>query len=216
MSESTALLEQIGILPVIRLEDAEKAVPLGKALLAGGIQGAEITFRTPCAAKAIENLTRELPELYVCAGTVLNVAQAKVATACGAKAIISPGTNRSVVDWCINQQYPVYPGCATPTEVEAAMSLGLSAVKLFPAKVVGGVAMLKALYGPYSSMKFMPTGGITVENVREYLSQPNVLAVGGTWLCPESAIANEDWSAIEALCRAASQLVHRIRESDRL
>lgn len=205
------LLKQAGVIPVIKLDDAEKAVPLAKALLAGGIPAAEVTFRTPAAAKAIENITANQPDMFVCAGTVLSVEQAKLATACGAKAIISPGTNREVVEWCAGHSVPVYPGCATPTEVEAAMALGLTTVKLFPAEVVGGVRMLQALYGPYRGIKFMPTGGVSPTNLAEYLSQPNVIACGGSWLCPEKVIAAGNWQKIEDLARACADMVGQIR-----
>ena len=151
------ILRQTGVIPVIKLDDELQAVPLGHALLEGGIAAAEITFRTPAAAKSIEKLSAALPEMLVCAGTVLSVEQAKLSVQCGAKAVISPGTNREVVEWCLENKVPVYPGCATPTEVESAMNLGLTTVKLFPAEVAGGVKMPKALYGPYRGVKFMPS-----------------------------------------------------------
>lgn len=211
MSKADTILEETGIIPVIKLEDAEKAVPLAKALLAGGIPAAEVTFRTAAAPKAIEGMARELPGLFVCAGTVLSVEQAKLAVDCGAKAVISPGTSREVVEWCLGHSIPVYPGCATPTEVEAALRLGLSTLKLFPAEVVGGVNMLKALRGPYGAVRFMPTGGISPENVMDYLRQPNVVACGGSWLCPERAVAEGDWKRIELLAAGAAALVRRAR-----
>lgn len=211
MSKADTILEETGIIPVIKLEDAEKAVPLARALLAGGIPAAEVTFRTAAAPKAIEAMARELPRLFVCAGTVLSVEQAKLAVDCGAKAVISPGTNREVVEWCLGHSIPVYPGCATPTEVEAALRLGLSTLKLFPAEVVGGVNMLKALRGPYGAVRFMPTGGISPENVMDYLRQPNVVACGGSWLCPERAVAEGDWKRIEQLAAGAAALVRRAR-----
>ena len=211
MSKADTILEETGIIPVIKLEDAEQAVPLARALLAGGIPAAEVTFRTAAAPKAIEAMARELPRLFVCAGTVLSVEQAKLAVDCGAKAVISPGTNREVVEWCLGHSIPVYPGCATPTEVEAALRLGLSTLKLFPAEVVGGVNMLKALRGPYGAVRFMPTGGISPENVMDYLRQPNVVACGGSWLCPERAVAEGDWKRIEQLAAGAAALVHRAR-----
>ena len=152
-----------------------------------------------------------LPEMFVCAGTVLSVEQAKLAVDCGAKAVISPGTNREVVEWCLKNQVPVYPGCATPTEVEAALGLGLTTVKLFPAEVVGGVKMLKALYGPYRGVKFMPTGGISPSNVKDYLSQPNVIACGGSWLCPAGDINEGNWAAITQRAKECMALVQEVR-----
>lgn len=211
MESINQILKNAGVIPVIKLEDEQKAVPLGEALLAGGISAAEVTFRTPAAAKSIEKIATALPEMFVCAGTVLTVEQAQLAAACGAKAIISPGTNRAVVEWCLEHKVPVYPGCATPTEVEAALGLGLTTVKLFPAEVVGGVKMLKALYGPYAGVKFMPTGGISPDNLKDYLLQPNVIACGGSWLCPEKAIAESNWQQITALSQACASLVAKIR-----
>ena len=170
-----------------------------------------MTFRTPAAAKSIENIAKALPEMFVCAGTVLSVEQAKLAVDCGAKAVISPGTNRDVVEWCVKNNVPVYPGCATPSEVEAAMGMGLTTVKLFPAEVVGGVKMLQALYGPYRGVKFMPTGGISPSNVKEYLSQPNVIACGGSWLCPAGDINEGNWAAITQRARECMALVQEVR-----
>ncbi len=211
MEQTDSLLYETGIIPVIKLEQALQAVPLGKALAAGGIRAAEITFRSEAAPKAIESMAAALPELFVCAGTVLSVEQAKQAVACGAKAIISPGTNPQVVAWCLENGVPVYPGCATPTEIEAALSLGLHTLKLFPAEVVGGVGLLKALSGPYRQVKFMPTGGIGTHNVMEYLLQPNVVACGGSWLCPEGLLQQEKWDKITELAKAASEIVRKAR-----
>lgn len=209
---STEILKQAGVIPVIKLENADDAVPLAKALMAGGINSAEITFRTSAAAESIKKISEECPDMFVCAGTVLSVEQAKLAVQSGAKAVISPGTNPAVVGWCQENSIPVYPGCATPTEVEAALGMGLDTVKLFPAEVVGGVSMLKALYGPYSNVKFMPTGGVSPTNLAEYLSQPNVIACGGTWLCPQKAIADGNWQKITDLAQACTDMVGQIRE----
>ena len=200
-----------GVIPVIALEDETQAVPLAQALLAGGIAAAEVTFRTPAAAGGIARMAKSHPEMLVCAGTVLTVDQAKAAVDAGAQAVISPGTNPKVVEWCLEHQVPVYPGCATPTEVEAALGLGLTTVKLFPAQVVGGVAMLKALYGPYRQVKFMPTGGISPANLGEYLSQPNVIACGGSWLCPKEHLAAGNWQKIADLAQACSDMVRQLR-----
>ena len=177
-------LKSIGIIPVIQINDAEKAVPLALALKKGGLPAAEVTFRTDAAEEAIRRIKVEVPDVCVCAGTVLDVKTAECAVKAGAAAIISPGTNPEVVRWCIVHRVPVIPGCATPTEVEACMRMGLDFVKLFPAEVVGGVKMLKALGGPYGNMKFMPTGGISAQNAAEYLALPNVLCCGGSWMVP--------------------------------
>lgn len=204
-------LHETGIIPVVKIDNAEDAVPMANALLKGGISVVEVTFRTSAAASAIEKIATNVPEMLVLAGTVLSVEQAKLAADCGAKAIISPGTNEEVVKWCIMHHVPVFPGCATPTEVEYAMSLGLTTVKLFPAEVVGGVNMLKALYGPYRGIKFMPTGGLSTSNVSDYLSLPNVVACGGSWLCTDALLASKDYCTIENNAREASDIVKQFR-----
>lgn len=212
MNTLEQIFEASGVVPVIKFDDPSQAVPLGRALLAGGISTAEVTFRTPAAAKSIAAMTEALPELFVCAGTVLTVEQAKLASSCGAKAVVSPGTNPQVVDWCQSHEIPVCPGCATPTEIEACLGMGLGFLKLFPAQAVGGVPLLKALYGPYGGVKFMPTGGISPGNLKDYLSLPNVLACGGSWLCPEQAISAGDWEKISALAAECVALVQEIRK----
>ena len=202
-------LASIGIIPVIKINDAEKAVPLARALCAGGLPAAEVTFRTPAAAEAIRRIRAEVPEVCVCAGTVLNAETAERAVEAGAEAVISPGTNPAVVKWCLEMGVPVIPGCATPTEVEACMRMGLDFVKLFPAEGVGGVAMLKALSGPYSHMAFMPTGGVSPENAAAYLAQKNVVCCGGSWMVPEKLLESGDFAAIERLARAAAEIARQ-------
>lgn len=202
-------LASIGIIPVIKINDAEKAVPLARALCAGGLPAAEVTFRTPAAAEAIRRIRAEVPAVCVCAGTVLNAETAERAVEAGAEAVISPGTNPAVVKWCLEMGVPVIPGCATPTEVEACMRMGLDFVKLFPAEVVGGVAMLKALAGPYSHMAFMPTGGVSPENAAAYLAQKNVVCCGGSWMVPEKLLESGDFAAIERLARAAAKIARQ-------
>lgn len=207
MKQLEQALSQIGIVPVIKINDASKAAQLGRALVQGGLPAAEITFRSEAAADAISCIAKETPSVFVCAGTVLTVEHAKRAVDAGAKAVISPGTNLDVVRWCLKQGVPVLPGCATPSEVEACMREGLTLLKLFPAEVVGGVAMLKALAGPYANVKFMPTGGISPSNVKAYLSLPNVIACGGSWIAPEKRIDSGDFAEIERLAREAAALV---------
>ena len=202
-------LASIGIIPVIKINDAGKAVPLARALCAGGLPAAEVTFRTPAAAEAIRRIRAEVPAVCVCAGTVLNAETAERAVEAGAEAVISPGTNPAVVKWCLEMGVPVIPGCATPTEVEACMRMGLDFVKLFPAEVVGGVAMLKALSGPYSHMAFMPTGGVSPENAAAYLAQKNVVCCGGSWMVPEKLLESGDFAAIERLARAAAEIARQ-------
>lgn len=202
-------LAEIGIIPVIKIDDAEKAVPLAKALRDGGLPAAEVTFRTEAAEEAIRRIAAEVPDVCVCAGTVLNVETAKRAVNAGASAIISPGTNPEVVRWCLENNVPVIPGCATPTEVEACMRMGLDFVKLFPAEVVGGVGMLKALAGPYGQMQFMPTGGVSPENAASYLALKNVVCCGGSWMVPGKLLDAEDYAGIEALAREAAAILQK-------
>jgi len=202
-------LAAIGIIPVIKIDDAAKAVPLAKALRDGGLPAAEVTFRTAAAEEAIRRIAAEVPDVCVCAGTVLNVETAKRAVAAGATAIVSPGTNPEVVQWCLENNVPVIPGCATPTEVEACMRMGLDFVKLFPAEVVGGVGMLKALAGPYGQMQFMPTGGISPENAASYLALKNVVCCGGSWMVPGKLLDAEDYAGIEALAREAAAILQK-------
>jgi 2-dehydro-3-deoxyphosphogluconate aldolase/(4S)-4-hydroxy-2-oxoglutarate aldolase len=196
-------LHQVGIIPVVKINDANRAVGLAKALKNGGLPAAEITFRTAAALDSIREIAKNVTEVLVCAGTVLTVENAEQAVEAGAKAIISPGTNPEVVNWCLAKGIPVIPGCATPSEIERCMGMGLKVVKLFPAEVVGGVKMLKALSGPYAGMKFMPTGGISTENVTEYLKLANVVACGGSWMVPEKLLDAGEFDQIELLTREA-------------
>lgn len=198
---------QIGIIPVIKINDVTVSENLGEALLRGGLPAAEVTFRSDAAPEAIHAMSQKVPDLLLCAGTILNVENAKCAVEAGAKVIISPGINLEVIRWCRGKGIPVIPGCATPSEVEACMREGLKIVKLFPAEVLGGIKMLKALQGPYGTMKFMPTGGITPTTVFDYLIQPNVVACGGSWLTPEKLLNSDQFDKIEMLAREAAQIV---------
>lgn len=202
------VLRELKIIPVIAIEDAALAPQMAKALIAGGLPAAEITFRTSAAAHAIEEIANIYPDMFLCAGTILTVEQAKLAVACGAKAIISPGTNIKVVEWCQNNCVPVFPGCVTPTEIEKALEMGLNTVKFFPAEAAGGIKMLKALYGPYSGVSFMPTGGISAGNVCEYLALPNVIACGGSWICSPELLGAGDFETIE---KNAAQCVSLVK-----
>lgn len=204
--QTEQFLYQVGIVPVIKMDQTEHAVPLAKALSKGGLPAAEITFRSDAAADSIRAIAKACPEMFVCAGTILNPAQAQQAVEAGARAIVSPGTNLETIRWCIAHGVPVIPGCATPSEVEACMREGLSFVKLFPAEVVGGIAMLRALSGPYSAVKFMPTGGVKPENAAQYLSLANVVCCGGTWITPEALVENGQFDEIERLAYKAAAL----------
>ena len=199
-------LSQEKIIPGVKINEAAKAPGLAPALLAGGLSVIELTFRSAAAEDAIRAVSREAPELAVCAGTVLTVVQAEKALAAGATAIVSPGTNEDVVRWCLSRGVPVIPGVATPTEAEACIRLGLSVLKLFPAETVGGMGMLKALAGPYSYLRFMPTGGINTKNLPDYLALPNVLCCGGSWIAPEKLIDAGDFAKITELAREAAAL----------
>lgn len=198
-------LQSIGIVPVVKINDSKNAIQLAKSLCKGGLPAAEITFRTDAAEESIRQIAKNVPEICVCAGTVLTVENAKRAVDAGAKLVISPGTNPKVVKWCVDNGITIIPGCANPSDVEVCLDFGLEVVKLFPAEVVGGVKMLKALSGPYSNLMFMPTGGINAKNVREYLELKNVLACGGSWMVPEQALDNKDFKKIEDLTREASR-----------
>ena len=196
-------INELGIVPVVKIEKAEDALPLGQALLAGGLPLAEITFRTSAAEESIKHLTQELPELLVGAGTVLTVEQVKKALAAGARFIVSPGFNPQVVDYCIENDIPVTPGINNPTQIEMALQRGLKVLKFFPAEASGGLAMLKAMSAPYPDVSFIPTGGINPDNLCAYLSNPKVQAIGGSWMVKAGLIASGDFSEITRLTKEA-------------
>ncbi len=203
--------EKIGIIPVVVLENAEDAHPLGEALMNGGLPAAEVTFRTAAAEESIRILAKDFPDMLVGAGTVLTCEQADKAIAAGAKFIVAPGFNPTVVKYCLEKGYPVTPGVQTPGEMEQAMELGLDFVKFFPAEPAGGLPMIKAVAAPYSNLRFMPTGGINKENVKDYLAYNKIVACGGTWMVKGDLIASGDFSAVEQLTREAAEVVHEIR-----
>ncbi len=202
---------ELGLVPVIEIEHAEHAVPLGEALLAAGLPCAEITFRTDAAEEAIRRLSASLPQLLVGAGTILTLDQARRAVAAGARFVVSPGLNLDLIDWCLQEQFPVIPGVATPTEVGLAVSRGLSIVKFFPAEALGGIKMLKALAAPFKGVRFVPTGGITAANLADYLKTPAVYACGGSWIAPPALISAGAFEEIARLTREALQIVHTCR-----
>ena len=196
-------ISDAGIVPVIKLDDENNAVPLARALCAGGIPVAEVTFRTAQAESSIRRIAAEVPEMLVGAGTVLTTEQVDRAVGAGAKFIVSPGLNPKVVAHCRSIGVPVVPGCSSPSDIESALELGLSTVKFFPAEALGGVKMLKALSAPYGSVSFMPTGGINAANLNDYLSLKNVVACGGSWMVKPELIAAGDFDAITSLSREA-------------
>ena len=203
MNPVISVLAETGLVPVIKIEDASKAVPLAHALSSGALPCAEITFRTDAAAAAIGAIASSVPGMTVGAGTVINARLAREAVDAGAQFIVSPGFNPSVVDWCLEHDVPVIPGVNNPTGVEAALERGLEILKFFPAEVSGGTAMLDALAGPFSRVSFIPTGGIDASNLSDYARRPNVLAIGGTWMVKQDLIERGDWDGISALSREA-------------
>ena len=207
---SMDMLKQLslaGLVPVIKVKNAEDAVPLCQALKNGGLPVAEITFRTDAAEEAIRLVHEALPDVLLGAGTVLTCEQADRAWAAGAGYIVSPGLNPEVVKHCIEKGYPVLPGCANPSDIEAALSLGLNTVKFFPAEALGGLKLIKAMAAPYGDVRFVPTGGINEKNVSEYLAFPKIAACGGSWMVPDDAITNKDWAKIEELARGAVKVM---------
>lgn len=196
-------LAQSGVVPVVVLEDAKDAVPTAKAMLAGGIDVMEITFRTAAAADSIKAVAQECPDMVVGAGTVVSLEQCKLAVECGAKFIVSPGYDEETVAWCCDNGIPVTPGCVTPTEIMMALKHGLKVLKFFPANVYGGLSAIKSLAGPFGGVKFIPTGGVNAQNLAEFISSPYIHAVGGSWICPKADIAAGNFDKITALCKEA-------------
>ena len=207
----SSLFRNVGVVPVVVLDDAKDTVPTAKALLAGGVSVMEITYRTAAAADSIKAVAESCPKMLVGAGTVVTLDQCKNALGYGAKFIVSPGFDPEVVSWCVERNVPITPGCVTLTEIMAAMKLGLNVVKFFPAGVYGGLKAMKALSAPFGSVRFIPTGGVDAKNLKEYLEAPFVHAVGGSWLCPKKEIATGNFDAITALCKEASQIVKEVR-----
>ena len=196
-------LAQSGVVPVVVLEDAKDAVPTAKAMLAGGIDVMEISFRTAAAADSIKAVAQECPDMVVGAGTVINLEQCKLAVECGAKFIVSPGYDEETVAWCCDNGIPVTPGCVTPTEIMMALKHGLKVLKFSPANVYGGLSAIKSLAGPFGGVKFIPTGGVNAQNLAEFISSPYIHAVGGSWICPKADIAAGNFDKITALCKEA-------------
>ena len=199
-------LGSCGVIPVVVIEHAEDAVPAAKALLAGGVDVMEITFRTAAARDSIRAVAENVPEMLVGAGTVLNLEQCKTAAEAGAKFIVSPGFDKRTVEYCAANGIAVTPGCVTPTEIMEAIGCGLQIVKFFPANVYGGLSAMKALSGPFVGLKFIPTGGVNAENLKEYAAAPYVYAVGGSWMCKKDDIASHNFEKITALCAEAKKI----------
>lgn len=196
-------LECTGIVPVIKLENTDDAVNLARALYEGGIRCAEVTFRAEGADKVISQMVKAYPDMLVGAGTVLTVEQCDRAIEAGAKFCVAPGLNPTVVRHCLDRGVPFAPGVANGSQIEQAMELGLDFVKFFPAEQAGGLAYIKAVSAPYSSMKFMPTGGVSEQNLNTYLSFKKVICCGGSWIVPDNLVKAGKWDEITALCRSA-------------
>jgi len=211
MTDLLDKLGRLGVVPVVKIERAEDAVGLGRALLAGGLPCAEITFRTAAAEDAIRRISSSLPDIIVGAGTVLSVDQAAKAVSAGARFIVSPGFNQKVVDWCLRNEIPVTPGVLTPTEIDMALDRGLNVLKFFPAEAMGGITTLKAISAPYGGVKFIPTGGINQNNLVDYLALPSVHCCGGSWLVKANLISTGKFDEITELAREAMSVVHRVR-----
>ncbi len=203
MNEVLKRLGELGVIPVVKIEKASDAVALGRALLAGDLPVAEITFRTAAAEEAIANIARSLPDMLVGAGTVLSVDQVKKAVAAGAKFIVSPGFNPKVVDYCVEKGIPVTPGISSPSEIEMGLERGLEVLKFFPAGASGGLDFLRAIAAPYAGVSFIPTGGVDPANLKEYLSFNRVHAVGGTWVAKDAMISAGKFDEIAKLAKEA-------------
>lgn len=205
-----ARIADIGLLPVIVIDDPAHAEPLARALVDSGLHTAEITFRTDHAARAIEEMAR-FPELLVGAGTVRTRAQVRRAQDAGAQYVLSPGYSEQVVDEARSRRLPVFPGVASATDIHRATEAGLQVLKFFPAEASGGTAAIAALAAPFPEVRFIPTGGIGPRNLDDYLHQPAVCAVGGSWMVPRDPMRTHDWATITKLCREAVELIEQIR-----
>ena len=200
-------IQKMGVLPVVVLDDAKDAEPIAKALVEGGLPCAEVTFRTEAAEESIRIMTKEFPEMIVGAGTVLTIDQVDRAVTAGAKFIVSPGFDPEIVDYCLEKDIPVYPGCITPSEVAQAVKRGLKVIKFFPAEQFGGLSTIKALAAPYTGIKFMPTGGVSAKNLESYLSFDKIVACGGSWMVKGDLVKAGKFDEIKALVAEAVQLV---------
>lgn len=211
MSTVAEKIAGFGVVPVVVLEDVKDAAPLAKALVEGGLPCAEVTFRTAAAEESIRVMTTEYPDMFVGAGTVLTIEQVDRAVAAGAKFIVSPGFDPEIVDYCLEKEIPVFPGCITPSEVAQAVKRGLKVVKFFPAEQFGGVATIKAMAAPYVGLKFMPTGGVSAKNLESYLSCDKIIACGGSWMVKGDLVKAGKFDEIKTLTEEAVKLATSIR-----
>ena len=199
------------VVPVVVLEDAKDAVPLAEALVKGGLPCAEVTFRTDAAEESIRLMCEKYPEMLVGAGTVLTTEQVDRAVAAGAKFIVSPGFDAEIVDYCLEKEIPVLPCCITPSEVAQAVKRGLKTVKFFPAEQAGGLPMIKAMAAPYTMLKFMPTGGISTKNLKDYLGFDKIICCGGSWMVKGDLIKNKEFDKIAEMTKEAVELAASVR-----
>ena len=211
MKEIAERFQKLGVVPVVVLENEKDAVPLAEALVQGGLPCAEVTFRTEAAAKSIQLMAEAYPDMLVGAGTVLTTEQVDLAVQSGAKFIVSPGFDPEIVDYCLEKGITVLPGCATPSEVAKAVKRGLEVVKFFPAEQAGGLPMIKAMAAPYTMVKFMPTGGINPENVKDYLAFNKIFACGGSWMVKNTLVENQEFDKICELSKEAVTIAKSIR-----
>ncbi|PJC87277.1 2-dehydro-3-deoxyphosphogluconate aldolase [Vibrio sp. HA2012] len=208
MPTITQQLTALKVIPVIAVDNAEDIIPLGKALAENGLPAAEITFRSDAAAEAIRLLKQHQPEMLIGAGTVLNREQVIAAKEAGASFIVSPGFNPNTVKACQELNIDIVPGINNPSAVEAALEMGLTTLKFFPAEASGGINMVKSLLAPYTDLQLMPTGGVTANNIKDYLSIPRVIACGGTWMVDKKLVAEGNWEEIGRLTREVVALVN--------
>lgn len=212
MSNINQKISEIGVVPVIKLNNPQRdAAPLAKALCAGGVPIAEITFRATGADKAISLMKKECPDILVGAGTVLTLEQVDKAKAAGAEFVVTPGFDPEIVAYCVEQNVPIYPGCTTPTDYHLALKFGLEVLKFFPAEQSGGLKKIKAMSAPFPMFKVMPTGGISLKNLKEYLSYPVICACGGSYMVTADLIDNQKWDEITDLCKQSIEIVKEAR-----
>ena len=211
MHEVLERIKEMGIVPVVVIDDVKNAIPLAKALCEGGLPCAEVTFRTDAAEEAIRIMAEQFPDMLIGAGTVLTIDQVDRAVAAGAKFIVSPGLNPNIVKYCVDKGILITPGCMSPSDIEIALENGLEVVKFFPAEPAGGLKMIKAIAAPYVNMKFMPTGGINIKNVKEYLLYDRIGACGGSWMVKDSLMKSGEFDKITELVKEAVQVVKESR-----
>ncbi|WRS26306.1 bifunctional 4-hydroxy-2-oxoglutarate aldolase/2-dehydro-3-deoxy-phosphogluconate aldolase [Oscillospiraceae bacterium MB08-C2-2] len=213
MSNTMKRIADTGLVPVVVIDDASKAVATGRAMAEGGVDIMEITLRTEAGMESIANVIKECPDILVGGGTVLTLDKCKEAIKLGAKFIVSPGYNPEIVHYCLDNGISVCPGCVTPTEIDTAIRAGISVIKFFPANVYGGIKAIKSLAGPFGGVQFIPTGGVALNNLVDFID-PSVYAVGGGWLCDRSAINKGDFASITEICKKSIDVLLGLKSGD--